>query len=306
MSSTVSPEKFKELEKQIEATVAVEEARVGPAPKGTVVCISAFNDEERIGKTVAHALRYCDKVIVCDDGSSDETAAKARAAGAFVIKHEEGLGKGKTTSDLVEEAIKHEPGVVVVMDMDAYGQVDNIPALLGPIVGNEADIAVGVDEGAGLDAVKTGLLALNSKALSARSKEGFFSDLGSSDQMATAAASGLRFKVVTFGPKVIPPPAIPKPKEPLNVRLKAKWERAVHTIVMERPFFFIGAPGIELTVAGLALIVYFLYVYNYAGYLNLPLGVVGAVALFFGVAFIISYTLVYAIKHAQRTKETGQ
>ena len=59
-----------------------------------VVCIPAFNEERKIGNVVKKALTCSDKVIVCDDGSSDNTADVAELAGAFVIKHKKNRGKG--------------------------------------------------------------------------------------------------------------------------------------------------------------------------------------------------------------------
>ena len=39
-----------------------------------VVCIPAYNEEAKIKEVVKKALLYVDKVIVCDDGSTDNTA----------------------------------------------------------------------------------------------------------------------------------------------------------------------------------------------------------------------------------------
>ena len=48
----------------------------------TVVVIPAYNEAERIGPVVEAALKEVDTVIVTDDGSSDATAAVAKASGA--------------------------------------------------------------------------------------------------------------------------------------------------------------------------------------------------------------------------------
>jgi len=36
-----------------------------------VACIPAYNEEKAIGGVVVSALRYVDRVVVCDDGSED-------------------------------------------------------------------------------------------------------------------------------------------------------------------------------------------------------------------------------------------
>lgn len=55
--------------------------------------IPAFDCARTITDVVRGASRYCEHVLVVDDGSSDETAQLARAAGADVIRH--GINRGK-------------------------------------------------------------------------------------------------------------------------------------------------------------------------------------------------------------------
>ncbi len=82
--------------------------------------IPAYFEEKHIGEVVERTLRQLDHVLVVDDGSTDATAANARAAGGEVIVHERNLGKG--------EAIKtglrhwHERGFEHVVILDGDGQ----------------------------------------------------------------------------------------------------------------------------------------------------------------------------------------
>ena len=41
------------------------------------ICISAFNEGRGVGGVLVQALRYVDRVVVCDDGSVDLTGAIA-------------------------------------------------------------------------------------------------------------------------------------------------------------------------------------------------------------------------------------
>ena len=52
-----------------------------------VACIPAFNEENTIAKIILKTQKYVDKVIVCDDGSTDMTGEIAQKLGAEVIKH---------------------------------------------------------------------------------------------------------------------------------------------------------------------------------------------------------------------------
>ncbi|MGA1974960.1 MAG: glycosyltransferase family 2 protein [Conexivisphaerales archaeon] len=295
---TSSPEKLQQLEKQI-VEPSVEETPA-PAPKEVVLCVPALNNEKQIGKLVSRALKSVNKVIVCDDGSMDQTAARAREAGAFVILHGEGLGKGKAISDLMEEALKSHPQVVVTMEVEKHNDPDQIPELIEPLLRDEADICIGVHEESGVPVRGADLLALNSKALAARSRDDFFTSIGGGDQLALAVASGLRLRIVTFKTVAAPPAAVPKTAEGLTFR--ARWDRTLHSVIVERPFFYVGAPGIEMTVAGVALIIIALISYKSGSRLNVPLLVVGGVALLFGLVFIMSFSVLYAVLHSSKGK----
>jgi glycosyltransferase involved in cell wall biosynthesis len=61
----------------------------------TAAVIPAFNDEKHIGDIVRRTRERLEHVLVIDDGSSDQTAQRAREAGAEVIVHSENRGKGE-------------------------------------------------------------------------------------------------------------------------------------------------------------------------------------------------------------------
>jgi len=60
-----------------------------------IVCIPAYNEEGPIADVIKRASNYADKVIVYDDGSSDQTYKEAQKAGAFVIRGDKNRGKIK-------------------------------------------------------------------------------------------------------------------------------------------------------------------------------------------------------------------
>jgi glycosyltransferase involved in cell wall biosynthesis len=112
--------------------------------KGLVVaCIPAYNEERTIARVVVEAQRYVDKVIVCDDGSTDLTGEIARRLGAEVIRHERNMGYGAALSSLFKAARGLNASAMVVLDADLQHNPSDIPRLLSPVVRGEADIVIG-------------------------------------------------------------------------------------------------------------------------------------------------------------------
>lgn len=89
------------------------------------IVIPAHREEASIGPLVTAASRH-GSVIVIDDGSPDETAERARAAGATVIRTERRVGYEVALSRGFAEA--DTQGFTHVVTMDADGEHD--PALI--------------------------------------------------------------------------------------------------------------------------------------------------------------------------------
>ena len=109
----------------------------------TVCVIPALNEEPTIGRVVSEARKHCDMVLVIDDNSQDRTAELSRQNGAAVIRHVLRLGTGGALSTGLRAALKAGFEAFVTMDGDGQHNPNEIPALLDPILKNEADIVIG-------------------------------------------------------------------------------------------------------------------------------------------------------------------
>ena len=108
-----------------------------------IVCIPAYNEEIKINDVVKKSLPYADKVIVCDDGSTDDTAALAKKAGAVVISHEKNQGYGATISTLFDYCRKNNAEIMVTLDGDGQHNPDQIPDLINVILKHKVDVVIG-------------------------------------------------------------------------------------------------------------------------------------------------------------------
>jgi len=109
----------------------------------TLACIPAFNVEKSINNVVKDVSNYVDKVIVCDDGSSDKTYKEAELGGAILLQHKKNLGKGAALKSLFEYAKKNDFDVLVTIDGDGQFLAEEIPKLIDPIKKNGCDIVIG-------------------------------------------------------------------------------------------------------------------------------------------------------------------
>ena len=69
-----------------------------------LVCIPVYNKEILIADVIKRASNYADRIIVYDDGSSDQTYKEAQKAGSFVIRGDKNRGKGAALKSLFDYA----------------------------------------------------------------------------------------------------------------------------------------------------------------------------------------------------------
>jgi len=112
-------------------------------PAECVVVIPCLNEGKAIAGLVGEIRQFLPRVLVVDDGSSDETANLARSAGADVIRRESPSGKGAALRIGWDAA--RERGASWVMSMDGDGQhaPGDIPTFLSAAGLGNIDLVVG-------------------------------------------------------------------------------------------------------------------------------------------------------------------
>jgi hypothetical protein len=118
-------------------------------PQRVAIVIPCKDEQERIAATVraARAIPFVDLVLVVDDGSSDDTAGAARAAGAVVVRHSHNRGKAaamETGAQVV--AMRDVPGraprMLLFIDGDLGETAVNTAPLVPPVIEGVADVAI--------------------------------------------------------------------------------------------------------------------------------------------------------------------
>lgn len=254
-----------------------------------VVIIPAFDEAADIAATVASVSTTFDGVdhvqtIVIDDGSTDGTAALAEQAGADrVIRHLRNRGLAAAFRTGLEAALAAGADVIVNLDADGQYDVNDLPALIRPVVAGDADMAVGarpIDEmrhfswtkrraqrigsavvrlASGLDVedATSGLRAFSAHA--ARRIAVFSSHTYTLETLIQAGQSGMRVVNVPVGVNGPTRPSRLMRSWPQYVRRSAL--TIVRLFVVYRPFRFFAFLSAVFLVAGLALIGRFLAYY---------------------------------------------
>jgi len=105
--------------------------------------IPAFNEEKHLPQILTELKKITNSIIVCDDGSTDNTSIIAKEFGAEVIKHEKNLGYGSAIKSIFQATSKNDSEILVTFDADGQHRIDDINKVLAPIKDGEADIVIG-------------------------------------------------------------------------------------------------------------------------------------------------------------------
>ena len=108
-----------------------------------IACIPAYNEESHIENLIKSAKNHVDSVVVCDDGSTDNTGNIAKKAGAVVIYHKINKGYGAAIITLFDYARENNVDAMITVDGDGQHDPDQIPLLLNTLSQHNVDVVIG-------------------------------------------------------------------------------------------------------------------------------------------------------------------
>lgn len=108
------------------------------------IIIPAYNEAGRLALTIAGIRKFSGAdIIVISDGSTDNTSAEAKGAGADVIELPFNLGYGAALQTGFKHALNKGYEYAVQMDADGQHDPSSIKTLIEPVLNNEVDIVIG-------------------------------------------------------------------------------------------------------------------------------------------------------------------
>jgi glycosyltransferase involved in cell wall biosynthesis len=117
----------------------------GRADRAVAVVIPAYQAAATIAAVVARTCRAVPgaTVYVVDDGSTDGTREEGRGKGATLLVHDRNRGKGAALATGIAAALEGGAGVIITLDADGQHPPEEISRLASPVLGGEADLALG-------------------------------------------------------------------------------------------------------------------------------------------------------------------
>ena len=131
--------------------LALEQFRATGRPEqfagGVAVVVPAYNEADNIDHVLSSLPSTVSGLplhaIVVDDGSSDDTTERARAAGAAAVRLPLNRGQGAALRTGYRLALATGAKIVVTMDADGQHQPSELSRLVQPIADGEADVVGG-------------------------------------------------------------------------------------------------------------------------------------------------------------------
>lgn len=109
--------------------------------------IPAWNEEKALPLVIAAIPKsWVRQVIVCNNGSTDNSEAVAKQAGAVVVtENKRGYGSACLAGMRYLENLppSEQPEIVVFLDGDYSDYPEELPEVAGPIIDNEMDMVIG-------------------------------------------------------------------------------------------------------------------------------------------------------------------
>lgn len=282
-----------------------------------LVCIPAFNEGKVIDKVIKDCLKFSNEVVVCDDGSMDNTYEVADSAGADVIRHEKNIGKGESLRSLFKFARHSNHDIIVTIDGDGQFIPEEIPKLVKSIQENKSDLVIGyrfddtteipnyrrfgnkmldkmtnmVEEISVRD-TQSGFRAYSRKVIDDIDfkMKGFGAD---AEILIDAAKKGYRLSeekitvIYDTGTKTSTKNPISHTGEVIS--------SLVEITAVRSPLKFMGIPGIILMIAGLCFTINVAVTFSEIGYFSIPFTLIGATCLALGLILFLMSILLFSI-----------
>ena len=108
-----------------------------------IIGIPAYNEEKNIASMILKLKESADKIIVCNDGSTDLTGKISEELNVITIHHKENLGYGAAIRSIFLKAKELGGDILVTFDADGQHMIADIKNVISPIEKKQSDVVIG-------------------------------------------------------------------------------------------------------------------------------------------------------------------
>ena len=287
--------------------------------------IPAYNEEKNISEIIKKLQKITNKIIVCDDGSSDSTAKIAKEMGALVVQHETNLGYGAAIRSIFLKAREEKSEFLITLDSDGQHRIEDISTVLDPLKTGKADIVIGSrflnNNGKNVPSYrKAGIKILTKLANTSLeqnitdSQSGFRGYGKNVIENITPSESGMGvsneilIKASKKGLKIVEVPIIilydgdTSTHNPIS-HGSSVLISTLKFISMEHPLKFYGIPGFVFLLIGLGFLIFTINLFTETRQILLSSAIIGVGSTIFGIILIQSSILLFAMVKLMRNKK---
>ena len=291
-----------------------------------VIGIPAFNEEKNIASIILKLKKITDKIIICNDGSSDLTAPIAEKMGAIVINHPRNLGYGAAIRTLFIKASEMNADVLVTFDADGQHRIEDIDLVIQPILKNEADIVIGSrfldNEGSNVPAYRkagiktiTSLANISTELKLTDSQSGFraynktvLKEIIPSDQgMGVSTEILIKASKKKFRMKEVPITILYEGDTSTHNPVSHGISVILSTmkfISIEHPLKFYGIPGIVFLAIGLFFTIWTIEIFTATRQVITNIALIGLSSIIFGTMLTMTSIMLYSLVNVVRERHS--
>ena len=287
--------------------------------------IPAYNEEKNISEIIKNLQKITNKIIVCDDGSSDSTATIAKEMGALVVKHETNLGYGAAIRSIFLKAREEKSEFLITLDSDGQHRIEDISTVLDPLKTGKADIVIGSrflnNNGKNVPSYrKAGIKILTKLANTSLEKNITDSQSGfrgygknvieniTPSESGMGVSNEILIKASKKGLKIVEVPIIilydgdTSTHNPIS-HGSSVLISTLKFISMEHPLKFYGIPGFVFLLIGSGFLIFTINLFTETRQILLSSAIIGVGSTIFGIILIQSSILLYAMVKLMRNKK---
>ena len=289
-----------------------------------IVCMPAYNEENLIFDLIKKIEPFVDKVVVCDDGSTDKTEQKARDAGAHVIRHKKNLGKGGAMKSLFNYAKNIDADIVITMDGDGQFLPEEIPRIMKPVIEQKADVVLGYrfDDADDMPTYRKFGNKFLDKMTSLASELPFRDTQGGFRAYSKKAIQLIKFSTNGFGVdseivvnaskqnlKIVEEKVTviyntggkTSTKTPL-VHVSEVLKTILEMVAIYHPLKYLGIPGLFSMIIGISVGLFVLITFNDTRYFSIPFMLISIATTILGLLLLLMSVVLFSISKSVNQK----